>query len=58
MVALDTLYNNFEMTTALFFYSGDKNLETIQQIMTFTAAANFAKQAVDVTTHLDIIIKK
>ena len=33
------------MTTVLFLYSSNKDLEEIQQIVTFTKVANIAKQA-------------
>lgn len=44
-IVLDSLYNNFEMTTSSFFYLSDKNLEEIQLIVTSTKAANQVKQA-------------
>ena len=58
VVALDSLHNNFEMTTALPLHSGDKDLKEIQQIVMSTEAANLAKQAVRGTTKLTMIAKK
>lgn len=43
VVTLDSLYNNFEITRVFFFYLGDKDLEKIQLIVTFTEVANLAK---------------
>ena len=45
VIALDSLHDDFEMTTALLLYSGDKDLKEIQQIVTSTKAANMAKRA-------------
>lgn len=58
VVVLDSLHDNFEMTTALLFHSGDKNLEEIQQIVTSTETANLAKRAVGTTTDLAMMVKK
>ena len=58
VVALDSLLNDFEKTTTPLLYSGDKNLEEIQQIVTSTKAANRAKQAVEATADLALMAKK
>lgn len=58
VVALNLLYNNFEMTTALFFYSSNKDPKEIQQIVTLIEVANLAKQAVKAISDLAIIAKK
>ena len=58
VVALVSLHNNFEMMTAPLFHSGNKDLEEIQQIVTFIEAANLAKQAVRATTDLAMMAKK
>ena len=58
LVALDSLHDNFEMTTALFFYSNDKNLKGIQQIVTSTKAANLIKHIVGAIIDLTMIVKK
>lgn len=58
VVTLDSLYDNFEIITAFFLYSGDTNLEKIQQIVTFTEVANLTKQIVGVTAVLALIAKK
>lgn len=43
---LDSLYDDFKMTTAFLLYSGNKNLKKIQQIITFTKIANIIRQAI------------
>lgn len=58
MVAVDFLYDNFEMTTIFLLYLGDKTLKEIQQIVTSTEAANLAKQVVKVTANLVMTTKK
>lgn len=58
MVALDFLYDGFEMTTTFFLYSGDKNLKKIQQIVTSTEAVNLAKQVVKIIANLAMTTKK
>ena len=58
VVAFDSLHDNFEMTTASLLYSGDKDLEEIQQIVASTEAANLAKRAVGVTEDLALMAKK
>ena len=58
VVAFDLLHDNFEMTTASLLHSSDKNLEEIQQIVTWTKAANLAKRAVGVIVDLALMAKK
>lgn len=58
MVALDSLHNNFKITTALFFYYSNNDFEKIQQIVIFTEVKNLAKQVVEATVDLNIIAKK
>lgn len=58
VVALDSLHDDFEMTTAPLLHSGDKDLEEIPQIVTSTEAANLAKRAVGATTDLAMMAKK
>lgn len=58
IVALDLVHDKFKMTTTPFLYSGDKNLEKIQQIVAFTKAANLAKRAVGIIIDLAIMAKK
>ena len=58
VVALDSLHDDFEMTTAPLLHSGDKDLEEIQQIVTSTKAANLAKRAVGATADLALMAKK
>ena len=58
VVALDSLHDDFEMTTAPLLHSGDKDLKEIQQIVTSTEAANLAKRAVRATTDLAMMAKK
>lgn len=43
IIILDSLHDNFEMTTARLLYFSDKDLEDIQQIVISTKAANLAK---------------
>ena len=58
VVALDSLHDDFEMTTAPLLHSGDKDLKEIQQIVTSTKAANMAKRATGQTADLAMIGKK
>lgn len=58
VVALDLLFNNFEMTIAPLFYLNNKDLEEIQLIVTSTKVANLAKQTTGVTRDLAIIVRK
>ena len=58
VVALDSLHDDFEMTTAPLLYSGDKDLEEIQLIVTSTKAANLAKQATGITGDLAMMARK
>ena len=58
VVALDSLHNNFEMTTVPFLHYGDKDLEKIQQVVTSIKTANMAKQAIGQTADLAMIAKK
>lgn len=58
VVALNLLYDNFEIMITLFLYPNNKDLKKIQQIITSIKAANLAKQTVGATTDLAIIAKK
>ena len=58
VVALDSLHDNFEMTTTLLLHSGNKDLEEIQQIVTSTEAANLAIQAVGAIADFALMAKK
>lgn len=58
VVAFDFFPNNFEMTTILLLYSGDKDFEKLQQIITSTKAANFAKCITSQIMDLAIMTKK
>ena len=58
VIALDLLYNDFEMTTAPLLHLKDKNIEKIQQIVTSTKAANMARQTTGQTADLAMQIKK
>lgn len=58
VVALNFLYDDFKMTTAPLLYSGNKDLEEIQQIVTFIKVANLVKQAVGATADLALMAKK
>ena len=58
VVALDSLHDDFEMTTVPLLHSDDKDLEEIQQIVTSTEAAKLAKRAVGATTNLAMMAKK
>lgn len=46
------------MTIDLLLYSGNKNLEKIQQIVTSMEAANFAKSIISQTSDLVMMSKK
>ena len=46
------------MITTLFFYSNDKDLKKIQQIITSIKVLNLAKQVVGATTDLTIMVKE
>lgn len=56
--ALDSLHDDFEMTTAPLLHSGDKDLEEIQLIVTSTKAANLAKQAIGVIGDQTMMARK
>ena len=58
IIALDSLHDNFEMITALLLYSGNKNLEEIQQIVISTKVTNLAKQVVGVIANFALMAKK
>ena len=58
VVALDSLHDDFEITTTPLLHSGDKDLEEIQQIVTSTEAANMAKRASGQTADLAMMTKK
>ena len=58
VVAFDSLYDDFEMTTAPLLHSGDKDLEEIQQIVISTKIANLAKQVTGQTADVAMIAKK
>ena len=45
------------MTTVPLLHSGDKNLEEIQQIVTFTEVANLVKQAIGAIADLALMTK-
>lgn len=46
------------MIIVLFLYLGNKDIEEIQQIVTFTKVANMARQVISQTADLAIQIKK
>ena len=56
--ALDSLHDDFEMTTTLLLHSGDKNIEEIQQIVTSTKVANMARQTIGQIVDLAMQMKK
>lgn len=58
VVALNFLYNDFEMTTSFIFYSSNKELEEIQQIVTFIEVVNMEKRTTGQIANLAIIAKK
>lgn len=58
VVALDSLHDDFEMTTTPLLHSGDKDLEEIQQIVTSTKGANLAKRITGLTGNLAMITKR
>ena len=58
VVALDSLHNNFEMTTTPLLHSDNKDLKETQQIITFTKAANMAKRATGQIADLAMMAKK
>lgn len=58
VVAVDLLDNDFEITSALFFYQSNKNLEEIWQIIMFTKVANLIKQIIKAIIDLAMIAKK
>ena len=57
VVALDSLYDDFEMTTVPLLHSDDKNLKEMEQIVTSTEVANLVKQAVKVIVDLALMTK-
>lgn len=46
------------MTIAPLFYSGNKHLEEVQQIVTSSQVANLAKQAISITKNQPMMVKK
>ena len=58
VVVLDSLHDNFEMTTTPLLHFGDKDLEEIQQIVISTEAANIVKRAISQAANLSIMAKK
>lgn len=58
VVTFDSLNNDFEITTAPLLYSGNKDLEKIQQIVISTKAANMAKKATGQIANLLMMAKK
>ena len=52
VIALDTLYNNFNTTTASLLESGDKTIDQIQSILQSKEAKNISKRAIGVTGDL------
>ena len=58
VIALDTLYNNFNTTTAsLVLKSGDKTIDQIQSILQSKEAKNISKWATGVTSDLAIAFR-
>lgn len=58
VVALNSLYDDFEMTIALFLHLSNQDLEEIQLIVIFTKVANLVKQATGITKDLAIMTRK
>lgn len=58
IIPLDSLYNNFKMTTTHLFYLVDKDLEQIQLIITSTKAIILANQAKNDTGDQSIMTRK
>lgn len=56
--ALNSLYDNFEMTTASLLYSGNKDFEETQLIVIFIKVANLAKQVIYITIDLAMMPRK
>lgn len=55
VIALNSLYNNFETTTTSMFESRDKTIVKIQQILVTAEAMFISKQAIRVTKSLAIL---
>lgn len=58
MIAFDSLYNDFEIIIAHFFYPNNKNLEEIQLIIISTRMANLVQQTMNITKDWAMMIKK
>lgn len=58
VVALNLLYNNFEIIIALLFYLGNKGFKEIELIITFTDMANLVKLVIVITRYLTLIAKE
>lgn len=58
VIALDSLYNDFEMTITPLLYLSNKDLEKIELIVTSTEVANLAKQATCIIRDLAIMVRK
>lgn len=52
------MYYLIEMTSAPYLYLTDKDFEKILQKVTFTQAANIAKQIAETTTNVAMMAKK
>ena len=58
VIVFDSLHDKFEIITIPLFHFDDKDLEEIQQIVTSTKAANFAKSVVKIIVNLFMMVKK
>ena len=58
VITLNSLHNNFKIITALFLYSGDKDLVEIQQILTFIKSTNLAKCITSQIADMAMMTKK
>ncbi len=58
IIAFDLLYNDFEILLAPLFYLRNKDLKKIYLIIIFTKTINIAKQEIDITRDLGMMIRK
>lgn len=58
VIVLDSLHNNFEMTTAPLLYFSDKDVKKIQQIVISIKAMDFIRHAIRTIANLALMAKK
>lgn len=57
VIALDTLHNNFDMTTTSLLKTGDKTIDQIESILQLKKAKNIRKQTTGAVKNLTMLYK-